>query len=168
MFKTVKTGMTLSIAARLVAFAAPALAGHHKAGEVHYKSKSAEDVRVEKQAEADRKALIEARAPVAKPGKIIVVYKNKCAKFAQQDALRSLDALIQHERANAPVTYSSSPLVFEDGDMGAIDTHVSIAKYKEAVAWQNSDAVWQGYFTEILTSCGITADDISVTVSQVQ
>ncbi|HCQ82864.1 MAG TPA: hypothetical protein DIT66_08560, partial [Rhodobiaceae bacterium] len=60
------------------------------------------------------------------------------------------------------------PLIFEDGDMGAVDQHKSIGSYNEAVKWQNENAVWQTYFKDILNSCDISPDDIQTTVAQAQ
>ena len=143
-------------------------AGHHKAGEVHYKAKSATEVRAEREQAEEKKALIESRKPVANPGKIVVVYKNACKKFSQQDAMRTLNKIIAHERANSPVSFASSAVIFEDGEIGAIDTHMSIDSYNQAMAWQNSDAEWQRLFQEVLTTCAITADDVSITMGQIQ
>jgi hypothetical protein len=36
------------------------------------------------------------------------------------------------------------------------------------MAWQNSDAEWQRLFQEVLTTCAITADDVSITMGQIQ
>lgn len=153
----------------LLASFSPALAGHHKAGVVHAKIKPLKEVVAERNAQSQKKLRLEERAPIATPGRIIVVYKFKCAGFArQQDAMRALAAMIQHEREEAPVTYASSPLIFEDGDMGAVDQHKSIGSYNEAVKWQNENAVWQTYFKDILNSCDISPDDIQTTVAQAQ
>ena len=160
---------TLAVSFILLAGFSPVLAGHHKAGMIHAKAKPPEEVVAERKAAKEKKLRLEERAPIAQPGKIVVVYKFKCAGFArQQDAMRALNAMIQHEREAAPVTYASSPLVFEDGDIGAVDQHRSIGSYNEAVKWQGANAVWQAHLNDILNSCEISSDDIQTTVAQVQ
>ncbi|HCQ82923.1 MAG TPA: hypothetical protein DIT66_08855, partial [Rhodobiaceae bacterium] len=64
--------------------------------------------------------------------------------------------------------YASSPLIFEDGDMGAVDQHKSIGSYNEAVKWQDENTVWQAHLKDILNSCDISPDDIQTTVAQTQ
>lgn len=167
----------------LVASFSAVLAGHHKAGVIHAKIKPLDQVVEERKFKnleqlrleenelrlEERISRLEESSSTTQAGKIIVIYKFKCAGFArQQDALRALDAMIKHEQEAAAVTYTSSPLVFEDGQIGAVDRHESVESYNDAVKWQGTNAVWQTHLNKILKSCGISSKDIQTTVAQIQ
>ena len=116
----------------------------------------------------ERISRLEERSSTTQAGKIIVIYKFKCAGFArQQDALRALDAMIKHEQEAAAVTYTSSPLVFEDGQIGAVDRHESVESYNDAVKWKVRMPCG-AHLNKILKSCGISSKDIQTTVAQIQ
>ena len=176
-FPTLLVGFTL-----LASFSA-VFAGHHKAGVVHAKIKPLDEVVEERKVKnseqlrleenklrlEERISRLEESAPTTQAGKIIVIYKIKCAGFArQQDATRALEAMIKHEQEAATVTYESSPLVFEDGHIGALDRHGSIESYNDALKWQSTDSVWQAHLNTVLNSCGISSKDIQTTVAQIQ
>ena len=49
--------------------------------------------------------------------------------------------IIAYERANSPITYSSSPGVWSDGTIGAVDLHDSIEAMEKAFDWLDAPVV---------------------------
>ena len=115
--------------------AAPAMAGHH-----------------------------ESLMPPAKAGQIVVTYKGACPAEAVDGAVAKIRETIAYERANSPVVYASSPGVWADGRIGAVDLHESKEAMDRAFAWQAADAKWSSSFDAIAASCGITVEDFVISV----
>jgi len=102
--------------------------------------------------------------PPAKPGQVVVVYQGACPAKSVDAAIDQVKKVIAYERANSPVRYSSSPGVWADGKVGAVDIHDSMASMKQAFAWQASDATWSAGYDAVAASCGITVEDFSVSI----
>ena len=115
--------------------AAPAMAGHH-----------------------------ESLMPPAKAGQIVVTYKGACPAEAVDGAVAKIRGTIAYERANSPVVYASSPGVWADGRIGAVDLHASKEAMDKAFAWQAADATWTASFNAIAASCGITVEDFVISI----
>ena len=115
--------------------AAPAMAGHH-----------------------------ESLMPPAKAGQIVVTYKGACPAEAVDGAVAKIRETIAYERSNSPVVYASSPGVWADGRIGAVDLHESKEAMGRAFAWQAADATWSSSFDAIAASCGITVEDFVISV----
>ncbi|MDB9797507.1 hypothetical protein OAB85_02445 [Pseudomonadales bacterium] len=115
--------------------AAPAMAGHH-----------------------------ESLMPPAKAGQIVVTYKGACPAEAVDGAVAKIRETIAYERANSPVVYASSPGVWADGRIGAVDLHASKEAMDKAFAWQAADATWTASFNAIAASCGITVEDFVISI----
>ena len=60
--------------------------------------------------------------------------------------------------------YSSSPGVWADGKVGAVDLHESKEAMDKAFAVQAADATWSSSYDAIAANCGITVDDFVVSV----
>ena len=69
--------------------------------------------------------------PVAKPGQVIVIYKGECPSGKVDESIEIIKKTIAYEKVNSPISYSSSPGVWSDGTIGAVDLHDSI----EAVSY---------------------------------
>lgn len=123
------------LSAVLAILAAPAMAGHH-----------------------------ESLMPPAKAGQIVVTYQGACPADAIDGAIAKIRETIAYERANSPVVYASSPGVWADGRIGAVDLHESKEAMDKALAWQDADATWSSSFDAIAASCGITVDDFVISV----
>lgn len=115
--------------------AAPAMAGHH-----------------------------ESLMPPAKAGQIVVTYKGACPAEAVDGAVAKIRETIAYEQANSPVGYASSPGVWADGRIGAVDLHESKEAMDKAFAWQAADATWSASFDAIAASCGITVEDFVISI----
>ena len=115
--------------------AAPAMAGHHKS-----------------------------LMPPAKAGQIVVTYKGACPAEAVDGAVAKIRETIAYEQANSPVDYASSPGVWADGRIGAVDLHESKEAMDKAFAWQAADATWSASFDAIASSCGITVGDFVISI----
>lgn len=123
------------LSAVLAIFAAPATAGHH-----------------------------ELLMPPAKTGQIVVTYQGACHADAVDGAMAKIRETIAYERSNSPVVYASSPGVWADGRIGAVDLHESKEAMDRAFAWQAADATWSSSFDAIAASCGITVEDFVISV----
>jgi hypothetical protein len=123
------------IALLSAALAAPAMAGHH-----------------------------ESLMPPAKAGQIVVTYKGACPAEAVDGAVAKIRETIAYEQANSPVGYASSPGVWADGRIGAVDLHESKEAMDKAFAWQAADATWSTSFDAIASSCGITVEDFVISI----
>ena len=110
--------------------------GHHKAGEM--------------------------LMPVAKPGQVIVIYRGECPSGKVDESIKMVKEIIAYERKNSPVSYSSSPGVWSDGNIGAVDLHDSLEAMEKAFAWQADDEKWSGLYDEVAKTCGITVEDFDV------
>lgn len=115
--------------------AAPAIAGHH-----------------------------EGLQPPAKPGQVVVTYQGTCPTEAIDTAIEKIKNIIAYERANSPVLYASSPGVWADGKIGAVDIHETPQAMEKAFAWQATDKTWSDGYDAIAASCGITVEDFTVSV----
>ena len=100
--------------------------------------------------------------PVAKPGQIIVIYKGECPTGKINESIEIVKKTIAYERKNSPVSYSSSPGVWSDGTVGAVDLHDSIEAMNEAFEWQAGDKKWSALYDEVASICGITVEDFTV------
>ena len=106
----------------------------------------------------------ESLMPPAKAGQIVVTYKGACPAEAVDGAVAKIRETIAYERANSPVVYASSPGVWADGRIGAVDLHESKEAMDRAFAWQAADAKWSSSFDAIAASCGITVEDFVISV----
>lgn len=106
----------------------------------------------------------ESLMPPAKAGQVVVTYKGECPSEAIASTLAEIEKIIAYERANSPVLYASSPGVWADGKVGAVDIHESTGAMDKAFAWQASDATWSAGYDAIAASCGITVADFEVSV----
>mgnify|MGYP000058699690 CR=1 FL=1 len=77
-------------------------------------------------------------------------------------AIEIVKKTIAYERKNSPVSYSSSPGVWSDGTVGAVDLHDSIEAMNEAFEWQAGDKKWSALYDEVASTCGITVEDFTV------
>ena len=101
--------------------------------------------------------------PVAKPGQIIVTYKGECPSGKVDDAIEMVKKTIAYERKNSPVSYSSSPGVWSDGMIGAVDLHDSEEAMNKAFEWQANDKQWSDLYDGVATTRGNTVEDFVVT-----
>ena len=100
--------------------------------------------------------------PVAKPGEVIVTYRGECPSEAIDEAIALIKKTIAYERKNSPILYSSSPGVWSDGRIGAVDLHESEEAMEKAFAWQLTDEKWSTMYAEIASLCGLTFEDFEV------
>ena len=100
--------------------------------------------------------------PVAKPGQVIVTYRGQCPESNVDKAIGIVKQTIAYERKNSPVSYSSSPGVWSDGTVGAVDLHDSLEAMEKAFAWQASDKKWSSLYDEVAAACGIKVEDFEV------
>ena len=100
--------------------------------------------------------------PVAKPGQIIVTYKGECPADKIDESIAKIKQTIAYERKNSPVLYSSSPGVWSDGMVGAVDLHDSIEAMEKAFEWQANDKKWSDLYDKVAETCGITVEDFEV------
>ena len=70
--------------------------------------------------------------PVAKPGQVIVIYKGECPSGKVDESIEIIKKTIAYEKVNSPISYSSSPGVWSDGTIGAVDLHNSIEAMEKA------------------------------------
>ena len=106
----------------------------------------------------------ESLMPPAKAGQIVVTYKGACPAEAVDGAVAKIRETIAYEQANSPVGYASSPGVWADGRIGAVDLHESKEAMDKAFAWQAADATWSASFDAIAASCGITVEDFVISI----
>ena len=100
--------------------------------------------------------------PVAKPGQVIVTYRGFCPEKNIDTAINIVKQTIAYERKNSPVSYSSSPGVWSDGTIGAVDLHDSVEAMNKAFAWQSADKKWSSLYDQVAAACGITVEDFEV------
>ena len=100
--------------------------------------------------------------PVAKPGQVIVTYRGDCPSEAVDDAIALIKEAIAYERKNSPILYTSSPGVWADGKIGAVDLHESEAAMGKAFAWQAEDEKWSAMYAGIASRCGVAVEDFEV------
>ena len=100
--------------------------------------------------------------PVAKPGQVIVTYRGSCPEENIDKAINIVKQTIAYERKNSPVSYSSSPGVWSDGTIGAVDLHDSVEAMNKAFAWQSADKKWSSLYDQVAAACGITVEDFEV------
>ncbi len=100
--------------------------------------------------------------PVAKPGQVIVTYRGECPSDAVDAAVEEIRKAIAYERKSSPILYSSSPGVWSDGKIGAVDLHDSAEAMEKAFAWQAADEKWSSSYAQIAATCGITVEDFEV------
>lgn len=100
--------------------------------------------------------------PVAKPGQVIVTYRGSCPEKNIDKAINIVKQTIAYERKNSPVSYSSSPGVWSDGTIGAVDLHDSVEAMNKAFAWQSADKKWSSLYDQVAAACGITVEDFEV------
>ncbi len=100
--------------------------------------------------------------PVAKPGQVIVTYRGDCPSEAIDEAIDRIKETIAYERKNSPILYTSSPGVWTDGKIGAVDLHESEAAMQKAFAWQAADKKWSSMYADIASICGLKVEDFEV------
>ena len=100
--------------------------------------------------------------PVAKPGQVIATYRGDCPSEAVDGVIEQIKTIISYERKNSPVLYSSSPGIWADGKVGAVDLHDSKESMEEAFAWQASDETWSSSYAKIAASCETTVEEFEV------
>ena len=100
--------------------------------------------------------------PVAKKGQVIVIYRSPCPSGKTKAAMKKIEEIISYERKNSPVSYSSSPGNWEDGQVGAVDLHASQNAMEMAFAWQESDKKWSKMYEDVAKICGTTIEDFHV------
>ena len=100
--------------------------------------------------------------PVAKPGQVIVTYRGNCPSEAVDEAIARIKETIAYERNNSPILYTSSPGVWTDGKIGAVDLHESEAAMQKAFAWQAADNKWSSMYADIASICGLNVEDFEV------
>ena len=108
--------------------------------------------------ESDESSLM----PVAKPGQVIVTYRGQCPAENADKAISIVKKTIAYERKNSPISYSSSPGMWSDGTVGAVDLHDSLEAMEEAFAWQAADKKWSSLYDKVAKACGITIKDFVV------
>lgn len=102
--------------------------------------------------------------PPAEPGQVIVVYQGACPAESVDAAIEQVKKVIAYESLNSPISYKSSPGVWADGRVGAVDIHRSMAAMEQAFAWQSSDNSWSAGYDAVAASCGITVEDFTVAI----
>ncbi len=100
--------------------------------------------------------------PVAKPGQVIVTYRGDCPSEAVDEAIALINEAIAYERKSSPILYTSSPGVWTDGKIGAVDLHESEAAMEKAFAWQAADEKWSAMYAGIALRCGLVVEDFEV------
>ena len=106
----------------------------------------------------------ESLTPPPKEGQVLVTYRGQCPPEAVNSAIAKIKETISYERINSPIFYVSSPGVWADGNVGAVDVHESREAMDKAFAWQSEDATWSTSNDAIAASCGITVDDFKVSI----
>ena len=91
--------------------------------------------------------------PVASAPQVVVVYRNTCPG-SEEKAISMIKDLIAYERKASPIAYSSVPGVWNDGTIGAIDLHQSVAMMEKAFEWQGADSSWSAQYNAIVEVCG--------------
>ena len=105
-------------------------------------------------------------SPVASEGQVIVVYEVPCSNM--EAGLATLKTLIAYEAESSPIAYSSSPVMFREGVMGAVDLHLSASSMEKAIAWQEGDAQWKALQATSLETCNVSIDELTATMMVAQ
>ena len=100
--------------------------------------------------------------PVAKPGQVIVTYRGECPSGKVDESIEIVQKIIAYERENSPVSYSSSPGVWSDGTIGAVDLHDSTEAMEKAFHWQANDKTWSDLYGQVAQKCGTTVEEFLV------
>jgi len=100
--------------------------------------------------------------PVAKKGQVIVIYRGPCPSGKTKAAMKKIEKIISYERKNSPLSYSSSPGNWEDGQIGAVDLHASQSAMEKAFAWQEADKKWSKMYDDVAKICGTTVEEFHV------
>ena len=101
-------------------------------------------------------------APPAQAGEIMVIYRGLCPAEAQASALENIKKVIAYERIHSPVAYSSSPGIWADGHVRAVDLHRSQEALEEAFRWQSEDEIWSAGYDAVAESCGLRVEDFDM------
>ena len=100
--------------------------------------------------------------PVAKPGQVIVTYRGECPSGKVDESIEIVQKIIAYERENSPVSYSSSPGVWSDGTIGAVDLHDSTEAMEKAFDWQANNKTWSNLYGQVAQKCGTTVEEFLV------
>ena len=100
--------------------------------------------------------------PVAKPGQVIVTYRGECPSGKVDESIEIVQKIIAYERENSPVSYSSSPGVWSDGTIGAVDLHDSTEAMEKSFDWQANDKTWSDLYGQVAQKCGTTVEEFLV------
>ena len=100
--------------------------------------------------------------PVAKAGQVIVTYKVECPAGVIDGVIALIKEVVAYERKNSPVLYSSSPGVWADGRIGAVDLHDSEEAMEKAFTWQAEDERWSSMYADVAAGCGKSVEDFEV------
>ena len=100
--------------------------------------------------------------PVAKPGQVIVTYRGECPSGKVDESIEIVQKIIAYERENSPVSYSSSPGVWSDGTIGAVDLHDSTEAMEKAFDWQANNKTWSDLYGQVAQKCGTTVEEFLV------
>ena len=95
-------------------------------------------------------------------GKLIVVYSGQCPNDIQEQAIIKVKELIEYEAKNSPIPFPSSPGVWDNGKIGAVDLHNSIVSMNKVFKWQETDPKWSEMYSSITSMCGIEDFDINI------
>ena len=95
-------------------------------------------------------------------GKLIVVYSGQCPSDIQEQAIIKVKELIEYEAKNSPIPFPSSPGVWDNGKIGAVDLHNSIVSMNKVFKWQETDPKWSERYSSITSMCGIEDFDINI------
>ena len=95
-------------------------------------------------------------------GKVIVVYSGQCPSDIQEEAIIKVKELIAYEAKNSPIPFPSSPGVWDNGKLGAVDLHNSIAAMNKVFKWQETDTKWSKMYSSITSICGIEDFDVDI------
>ena len=95
-------------------------------------------------------------------GKLIVVYSGQCPSDIQEQAITKVKELIEYEAKNSPIPFPSSPGVWDNGKIGAVDLHNSIVSMNKVFKWQETDPKWSEMYSSITSMCDIEDFDINI------
>ena len=94
-------------------------------------------------------------------GKVIVVYSGQCPSDVKEEAIIKIKELIAYEAENSPIPFPSSPGIWSNGSLGAVDLHNSIESMKKVFRWQETNPKWSKLYSSITSMCGIEDFDIN-------
>ncbi|MDA9623447.1 hypothetical protein N9S49_01585 [Rhodobiaceae bacterium] len=95
-------------------------------------------------------------------GKVIVVYSGQCPGDVRDEAIIKIKELIAYEVENSPISFPSSPGIWSNGSLGAVDLHNSIASMRKVFKWQETNPKWSKIYSSIVSMCGIEDFDINI------